>query len=630
LEVDLLEDRTVPATFHPSPSPLVVPDGAPGSLRAAIIAANGNASTTNTFILRAGEYILSVPNTLGQENAAARGDLDLTARGKTYVFRGQGRAATVIDADLIDRVFQVFPNVRVEFHDLTIRGGLATDDGTTTAGPTDAHGGGILNDGGRVLLENVAVRNNQVVGSAGANGLPNQNGAPGGAARGGGVSSAGGSLTLRNGTRVVDNLAQGGLGGAGGQGTTDIRGGTGGAGGTAQGGGVYVDGSALTITNGAVADNQAGGGGGGRGGDGFTGASGFALQGGGGGRGGLAQGGGLYVDSNNFSLATSTVAGNTARGGVGGRGGDAGTNTSDNDDLTGGFGGSGGFAEGGGLYAVGGSLTVQRSTFSANQALGGAGARGGDGGQGGAGSPNAQLRGGFGGAGGWGLGGGVYVARGTLTTITTTVSGNAAGGGAGGRGGDGGTGTDEDGTTTVGPGGGGGDGGFGRGGGLYVSEGTLSLFNGTVAANRALASTGGTGGNGNGNGLAGFGGTGDGGGLHLERDEGVAGRVLSRSSLIGDNLATTAADVSGPIRAGASLIENVGGARIIPLSSPNVLGVDARLGPLANNGGPTQTHSLPAGSPALARGSNPLRLKVEQRGRPRIVGCTPDIGAFER
>jgi hypothetical protein len=54
-----------------------------------------------------------------------------------------------------------------------------------------------------------------------------------------------------------------------------------------------------------------------------------------------------------------------------------------------------------------------------------------------------------------------------------------------------------------------------------------------------------------------------------------------------------------------------------------------KLGALANNGGPTQTIALLAGSPCINTGSNPApALTTDQRGRPRSVG-TIDIGAYE-
>jgi hypothetical protein len=64
--------------------------------------------------------------------------------------------------------------------------------------------------------------------------------------------------------------------------------------------------------------------------------------------------------------------------------------------------------------------------------------------------------------------------------------------------------------------------------------------------------------------------------------------------------------------------------------------LDPMLAPLANNGGPTRTHALLAGSPAIDQGDNNGAPTTDQRGvsRPRdgdgngsrIV----DIGAFER
>ena len=56
---------------------------------------------------------------------------------------------------------------------------------------------------------------------------------------------------------------------------------------------------------------------------------------------------------------------------------------------------------------------------------------------------------------------------------------------------------------------------------------------------------------------------------------------------------------------------------------------DPLLGPLQDNGGPTQTHALLPGSPAIDHGSNSGGQPSDQRGRPREVGGLPDIGAFE-
>ncbi|HEY2717580.1 MAG TPA: right-handed parallel beta-helix repeat-containing protein [Solirubrobacterales bacterium] len=66
-------------------------------------------------------------------------------------------------------------------------------------------------------------------------------------------------------------------------------------------------------------------------------------------------------------------------------------------------------------------------------------------------------------------------------------------------------------------------------------------------------------------------------------------------------------------------------------------GVDPRLGPLAGNGGPTQTMALLNGSPAIDRGSAAVGETSDQRGlrRPVDIPSVPnvadgaDVGAFE-
>jgi len=61
--------------------------------------------------------------------------------------------------------------------------------------------------------------------------------------------------------------------------------------------------------------------------------------------------------------------------------------------------------------------------------------------------------------------------------------------------------------------------------------------------------------------------------------------------------------------------------------------VDPKLGPLADNGGPTQTMALLPGSPAVNAGDDALAdavgLTTDQRGLPRVAGSAVDIGAYE-
>jgi hypothetical protein len=55
----------------------------------------------------------------------------------------------------------------------------------------------------------------------------------------------------------------------------------------------------------------------------------------------------------------------------------------------------------------------------------------------------------------------------------------------------------------------------------------------------------------------------------------------------------------------------------------------AGLGPLADNGGPTLTMALLAGSPAIDAGSAVGAPATDQRGIPRPQGPAVDIGAYE-
>jgi hypothetical protein len=57
---------------------------------------------------------------------------------------------------------------------------------------------------------------------------------------------------------------------------------------------------------------------------------------------------------------------------------------------------------------------------------------------------------------------------------------------------------------------------------------------------------------------------------------------------------------------------------------------DPLLGPLAANGGPTSTHALPAGSPAIDAAGAAVCPAVDQRGIARPQGPACDAGAFER
>src|SRR6516162_2998624 len=190
LRIELLENRWVPTTI----TPITFADGGlgSGSLRDAVLQFNADTGTDDDIIqLLPGTYVLTIRNGGGyHETAGLTGDLNLTQTSHRWIIEGAG-PSTIIDASqLQDRVFQIVnPGTQVIFQDLVIQGGLAQDDGSdgALAGATDALGGGLLNNGGNVTLDNVAVQNNVARGGDGAAGGPDQPGGDGRSAQGGGL-----------------------------------------------------------------------------------------------------------------------------------------------------------------------------------------------------------------------------------------------------------------------------------------------------------------------------------------------------------------------------------------------------------------------------------------------------------
>jgi len=163
-----------------------------------------------------------------------------------------------------------------------------------------------------------------------------------------------------------------------------------------------------------------------------------------------------------------------------------------------------------------------------------------------------------------------------------------------------------------------------EGGGVFMDRGNLTLTNSTVTLNHAFTGGGGA--------IriqqAGSGGGGifvDVGTLRLENTI-VAGNQ-------GDGGANDLDSSDAVIDALFSLIQN-GKGSVNGVNSHNIFGVSADLGPLQDNGGPTETHLPQTGSPAINNGSNELAtaagLTTDQRiFQPRIVGGTVDIGSVE-
>ena len=151
------------------------------------------------------------------------------------------------------------------------------------------------------------------------------------------------------------------------------------------------------------------------------------------------------------------------------------------------------------------------------------------------------------------------------------------------------------------------------GGGMEVFIGaTATLNNVTIAKNTADSD---------------LSGVGDGGGFARTGFNAV---VNMTNTLIADNVDRGGQSpdcfINGAalVSQGNNLIENTTGCGFTAAGGDK-LSVNALLGPLADNGGSTFTHALPAASPAI-NGAGPTAAPTDQRGVPR----SSDIGAYER
>ncbi|MCP4940923.1 MAG: DUF4347 domain-containing protein, partial [Planctomycetaceae bacterium] len=126
----------------------VDPGLGPTTIREAIEIANieGN----GTLQLLAGNYSLNIMG--GNEDSNLTGDFDITAN--IHIF-GAGIDDTIIDANNVDRIFDIFGDVIVTIEDLTLRHGDSAD----------GDGGAIRNSTGTLNLNNV-----RFVSNTGANG----------------------------------------------------------------------------------------------------------------------------------------------------------------------------------------------------------------------------------------------------------------------------------------------------------------------------------------------------------------------------------------------------------------------------------------------------------------------------
>ncbi len=286
--------------------------------------------------------------------------------------------------------------------------------------------------------------------------------------------------------------------------------------------------------------------------------------------------GGAIFNEGTLTVNRTTLYGNTATGGSGGQG----WATLDQENLDGYPGGDGGAGMGGAICNLG-SLWIAASTFASNVVSGGGAGAGGGGRQ----FMDVGGNGAAGGGGGSGLGGALHNG-GTVSLVNCTLAFNWGSGGSGANGGGGAM-------SVMGS-----QGGAGGGGGWAVGgvDGPCSLTNCTLAGNMGYGGSGGAGG-------FGFVWQGKGG----DGAPGVAGTAWGGAS--GGMMVNTLTFSNSPA-----------GVDSFP---------DPKLGPLADNGGPTLTMALLPGSSAIDAGDTASAPPTDQRGFPRPFGPAADIGAYE-
>jgi hypothetical protein len=125
-----------------------------------------------------------------------------------------------------------------------------------------------------------------------------------------------------------------------------------------------------------------------------------------------------------------------------------------------------------------------------------------------------------------------------------------------------------------------------------------------------------------------------GGGIEINISSGPARALLRNAIIAGNQAALRGPDVDGPaLSLGYNLVGQTDGSTgWVPtdLQGTSANPLDPMLGPLQDNGGPTSTHALLVGSPALHAGDPAVLLSRDQRGSVRAgsFGTPTDIGAF--
>ena len=246
---------------------------------------------------------------------------------------------------------------------------------------------------------------------------------------------------------------------------------------------------------------------------------------------------------------------------------------------------SGFYAYGGGIYTESGSVSLTSSTLSGNSTSGDAAFGGGIATLTGSVNLTSSTLSDNSTSGDDAFGGGIGASAGSVSLANSTLSGNST------------SGDDAD------------------GGGIRAGFGSVSLTSSTLSGNAAAMGVG--------------------GGVSVRNTIANSSFTIANSIVAGNTDNGTAPDLrpdpDSTLTINNSLIGvadlNIGGTGnlIGSLAAP----IDPLLGPLADNSGPTETHALLVGSPAIDAGDDGVTQTEDQRGLARNVNGV-DIGAFER
>jgi hypothetical protein len=293
------------------------------------------------------------------------------------------------------------------------------------------------------------------------------------------------------------------------------------------------------------------------------------------------SGGGIYRSNGSLNVTGSTLEANTATDG-GGIFADSATAIVSDSRLSGNIVTS----QGGGIYGHNGQLTIRDSTLVGNMASYGGGLLGRSN------TMTIERSTISGNQSPHSNGGGIELVFATLNLTNSTISGNTSG----------------------------------SGGGVLCYYSSATIKHSTITSNYASVAGGGI------------------------RVLGTGSMALEHTIVAANLLGAALSDVWGAATAGYSLIGVDTDASITNVMGTSQIGSDGSpippmLAPLEDNGGPTMTHALLAGSPAIDAGDpsfNPAdpdgdpmtddALPFDQRGAPfaRVHNGTTDIGAIER